>query len=249
MNLTKRIGAWRFAPGKGIYTPSPKKGAARFFFLFSTYFWSLIGVNLLFVLCCLPIVTIPASLCALNHYLIKMVRDGVGFSLTDYWNEWKGQLLKGLPAGLVCALPLCYGYYLLSMSAGRQGSGMVFAFGIFWVLLGLLFGSYVFVLLAMLELPLRALLKNVLILIVAEWKASLCVLGATVFTLAAGSLLFPYSVPVMAICWFSWLQLALCCIINELVQKRIIGPYEKQQAKKRVSGNASDASEILDGRL
>lgn len=89
MDLKKQISDKRFAPGKGISKPSPKKGPARFFFLFSTYFWNLIGMNLLFVLCCLPVVTIPASLCALNHYFIKMVRDGVGFSLCDYWKEWK----------------------------------------------------------------------------------------------------------------------------------------------------------------
>ncbi len=231
MDLMKQIGAKRFAPGKGIEKPSPKGGAARFFFLFTTYFWSLIGINLLFVLCCLPVVTIPASLCALNRYLIKMVRDGVGFSAEDYRKEWKAQLLKSLPAGILCALPFCYAYYLLSMSAGANGSGIVFAFGVFWVLFGLLFGSYVFVLLSMLDLPLNILLKNTLILMAAEWRTSLCVLGATVFTLAAGWILFPYSLPVFVLFWFAWLQLALCCSINEPVQKRIIGPYEEQQKK------------------
>ncbi|GEM_PF-287613 len=249
MNLMRQIGERRFAPGKGIYEPSPKKGPARFFFLFTTYFWSLIGMNLLFVLCCLPIVTIPASLCALNRYLIKMVRDGVGFSLFDYWKEWKGQLLKSLPAGFVCALLLGYGYYLLSMSAGEQGSGMVFSFGIFWTVLGLLFGSYAFVLLAMLDLPLRSLFKNVLILMIAEWRASLCVLGMTAFTLIAGWILFPYSVPVLAVFWFAWQQLALCCMINQPVQKHIIGPYEERQRKALVSGNAPNESEVSNGRI
>lgn len=249
MSLMEQISARRFAPGKGIYEPSPKKGPARFFFLFTTYFWSLIGINLLFVLCCLPIVTIPASLCALNHYLIKMVRDGVGFSLTDYWGEWKSQLLKGLPAGFVCALPLVYGYYLLSISAGEQGNGMVFAFGLFWVLFGLMLGSYVFILQAMLKLPMFAIFKNALILMAAEWKASLCVLFATALTLALGWILFPFSVPVLVVFWFAWLQLALCCMINEPVQKRIIRPYEEQQRKLREQKSPLNASEIINGRI
>lgn len=247
MNLMKQIGARRFAPGKGIYEPSPKKGTARFFFLFTTYFWSLIGINLLFVLCCLPVITIPASLCALNRYLIKMVRDGVGFSLTDYWKEWKSQLLKSLPSGFACALPLGYGYYLLSMSAGEQGNGMVFTFGVFWVLFGLMFGSYVFVLQAMLKLPLLEILKNALILMIAEWKVSICVMGVTAITTVVSLALFPYSLPVLAVCWFAWLQLALCCMINESVQKRIIGPYEEQQRKMRAQENAPDPSETLKG--
>lgn len=245
MNLMKRIGERRFAPGKGVEAPSPKKGAARFFFLFTTYFWSLMGINLLFILCCLPIVTIPASLCALNRYLIRMVRDGVGFSVEDYWREWKSQLLKGLPAGLLCFLPLCYAYYLISLSIGAKGSGMVFAFGVFWALFGLLFGGYVFVLLSMLELPAKVLLKNALILMIVEWKASLCVLGVTASTLAAGWILFPYSLPAYVLCWFSWLQLALCCIINEPVQRRIIGPYEDR--KKHSSVAMRNAHETTSG--
>ncbi len=244
MSWMEQIRAKRFAPGKGVFQSSPQKGPARFFFLFATYFWNLIGINLLFVLCCLPVITIPTSLCALNRYLIKMVRDGFGFSLNDYWKEWKNQLVKSLPAGIVCALPLTYSYYLLSMSSGKQGNGMVFAFGIFWLIFGLLLGSYVFVLKAMLTLPLTAILKDSLILIIAEWKATFCVMGVTILAAAAGLALFPYSLPVLAVCLISWVQLALCCIINVPVQKRIIIPYEQQQTEE----NAVDSSDIFNRR-
>lgn len=244
MDLMKQIRTKRFAPGKGVYKPSPQKGPARFFFLFTTYFWKLIGINLLFVLCCLPIGTIPASLCALNRYLIKMVRDGFGFTVSDYWSEWKSQLVKSLPVGIVCALPLVYSYYLLSMSAGKQGNGIVFAFGVFWALSGLLFGSYVFVLQAMLKLPLRMIFKNALILMIAEWKSSLCVMAVTMLTTAAGLIFFPYSLPILAVFLIAWVQLALCCIINVPVQKRIIGPYEERLEKAQMSEHVPDSSEI-----
>jgi hypothetical protein len=244
MKLMQQIGARRFAPGKGVEQSSPQKGPKRFFFLIHTYFWNLIGMNLLFLLCCVPLVTIPASLCALNRYLIKMVNDGVGFSMADYWQEWKRQLLKSLPAGLVCALPLSYGYYLLSMSAGEHGSSIVFSFGVLWTMVGLTFGAYVFILLAMLDLPLRFLMKNALILIICEWKSSLYVLVATMLTLVAGLILFPYSVAVLVVCWFALLQLALCCIINEPVQKRIINPYKKKQKMERETESAKETSEI-----
>lgn len=81
----------------------------------------------------------------------------------------------------------------------------------------------------MLNLPLRSLLKNALILMIVEWKVSLCVLGTTILSLIAAWILYPYSVPVLLLCWFAWLQLALCCMINEAAQKRIIGPYEEQR--------------------
>jgi len=70
------------------------------------------------------------------------------------------------------------------------------------------------------------------------------VLVATMLTLVAGLILFPYSVAVLVVCWFALLQLALCCIINEPVQKRIINPYEKKQKMERETESAKETSEI-----
>lgn len=244
MNLIKKLEQHRFTHEKGVFGPAPQAGAPLFFFLLTTYFWSLIGVNLLFLLCCLPIITIPASLCALNRYCIKMVREGVGFFFDDYWKEWKNQLLHSLPAGILTALLLGYGYYLLSISLSEHGSRGVFTIGLFWILSGFLFGSYLFVLLAMLGLPFRELLRNTLILMFAEWKISLCVLAVTVFSLVSGWILFPYSALVFLVCGYAVIQLAVCCMINPAVQKRIIGPYEAQQKKAQEQDNCPDTITI-----
>lgn len=228
MDIMKRIGEKRFAPGKGVEKSSPKSGPARFFFLFGTYFWRLIGINMLFILCCIPVITIPASLCALNRYLIKMVRDGYGFSVSDYFKEFKAEILKSIPYGIICFLPIVYGYYLLSMSQNTDGSGVVFAFGLAWLFIGLLFSEYVFVLLPMLDLPFGSLMKDVLILIVSEYKKSLCVLLLTAAAFFIILFLFPYSLIAVGIFFISWVQLAVSSIINGAVQKRIIGVYEEK---------------------
>lgn len=230
MGLMQEWGKRRFSPGKGVTEPSPKRGPRRFFFLLGTYFWQLIGINLLFTLCCLPLVTVPASLCALNRYCVCLVREGVGVSAADYWAEWKRQLLHSLPAGVLCALPLLYAYYLLSMAYSGQGEAGVGVFGLVWALLGLLFGSYVFVLYSMLELPLWTLYKNAAILMCVEWKTSLVTLALSGGTLFLALALFPWSLSVLSVCWMGWLQLALCCAIQESVQRRIVAPYEALRA-------------------
>lgn len=46
------------------------------------------------LLCCIPVVTIPAALCAQNAYLGKMFRNGYGFDFSDYWKEFKSSLWK-----------------------------------------------------------------------------------------------------------------------------------------------------------
>ena len=56
------------------------------------------------LLCCIPVVTIPAALCAQNAYLGKMFRNGYGFDFSDYWKEFKSSLWKHLPAGLLLGI-------------------------------------------------------------------------------------------------------------------------------------------------
>lgn len=58
--------------GRGL--PAPREGARRFFYLFWNHAWKLIRLNLLFLACCIPVVTMPAALCAMDRALIVLVR-------------------------------------------------------------------------------------------------------------------------------------------------------------------------------
>ena len=66
--------------------------------------------------------TIPAALSALNRYLSAIYRVGYGFSLEDYWKEFKSDILKNLPAGVLTGALGFYSCYLLSL-AGNFGKG------------------------------------------------------------------------------------------------------------------------------
>ena len=60
----------------GIAKDAPqKKGFARYFEILWREFFPLIKLNLLFIISCLPIVTIPAALTAMNRITVTMVRD------------------------------------------------------------------------------------------------------------------------------------------------------------------------------
>lgn len=63
-------------PGPGIRKDAPEKtGAARFFEIVQLECVTLVQINLLFLLGCLPVVTIPLSFFALNQVVRRMVRD------------------------------------------------------------------------------------------------------------------------------------------------------------------------------
>lgn len=232
MGWKERIAEKRFAGATQEAQAAPQKGLAGFWYLTRLYFWRIMGINLLFLLCCVPVLTIPASLCALNRYLVKMVRDRVGFSVHDYWKEWRAQLLPALPAGILCFLPLFYGVYLISMSLGGQARDMVFAFGLFWVMVGVLLAQYLFVLMSMVQLPFGQMIKNTVLLIFAEWKTSLAVLALSMAVLLIALATIPYSAVLLGVFGIAWVQLGICSLLQRAVQKRVIAPYEEAKQKE-----------------
>ena len=99
MRLTKRFMDW-YQGNNDKEKETPKGGVKRVGYVLWNYAGRLVGANVLFLLCCIPIVTIPAALSALNRYLSAIYRVGYGFSLEDYWKEFKSDILKNLPAGV-----------------------------------------------------------------------------------------------------------------------------------------------------
>ncbi|MEM5768816.1 MAG: DUF624 domain-containing protein, partial [Bacillota bacterium] len=206
----------------------------RFFFLLATHPWKLVTLNLVFLMFSIPVVTIPAAVCGMSRVLVKLVREGNCFLWSEFIKEFKANLLKSLPFGLLSAVLLFMSYYALSVSTSSEDSGMsIFAgaIGLFILGLTLLFSSYVFVLLPSLELKNRYIAKNAIILMVTEWKTNFVIIGSIVVMALLIVAFFPYTVVLLLFIWFSLQQLIICTAVNETMQRRIIGPYEQSQKK------------------
>ena len=147
--------------GRGL--PAPREGARRFFYLFWNHAWKLIRLNLLFLACCIPVVTMPAALCAMDRVLIVLVREGNVLLWEEFRDEFKKDFWRSLPLGLLFGGLLFLGYFLLSLGMGNFGTflgPMFFAFGLFTVGFALGRGSYAFLMRAMFDLPNGQILKN-----------------------------------------------------------------------------------------
>ena len=147
--------------GRGL--PAPREGARRFFYLFWNHAWKLIRLNLLFLACCIPVVTMPAALCAMDRVLIVLVREGNVLLWEEFRDEFKKDFWRSLPLGLLFGGLLFLGYFLLSLGMGNFGTflgPMFFAFGLFAIGLALGRGSYAFLMRAMFDLPNSQILKN-----------------------------------------------------------------------------------------
>jgi uncharacterized membrane protein YesL len=75
-------------------SPSVMKGIKRFLFISYRHFWRSIGLNLLFIAFCLPVVTIPPSIAAINKVPLNLTREGNTFFFKDFIKEFKNSFIK-----------------------------------------------------------------------------------------------------------------------------------------------------------
>jgi uncharacterized membrane protein YesL len=228
MGITELVTKRRLAPGKGVTQPPPERGIKRFGFILWTHMWKLVTLNLLFLAFCIPVLTIPAALCGMNRVLIKLWREGNCFLWSDFWEEFKANLFKALPFGIVCGLLLFASYYFLSLSVS-YGTLMTAVIGFMLLGFAVLFGSYAFVFLPALDLKSRHIARNAFIFAMVEWKTNLIILGCVVGIALLAAALFPYTIALLVFMLISFCQLMVCGAVNSPLQRRIIGPYEQMQ--------------------
>ena len=97
--------------------PGEKTGLPCFLNLVVSQCVKLVAVNLLFLIGCIPIVTIPLSLFAMNRVIRRMVRGEPVKCFQDYWRSFRHDWKRGYIAFLLTLLPL-----------GGAGVGMWFYF-------------------------------------------------------------------------------------------------------------------------
>lgn len=84
----------------------------------------LILLSLLWILCCLPVVTAASATTALYYAVIKSVRRGYGSAVQEFFTSFRSNLKRGVPitaVTLVIAVLLMWNIWLLSQE-GMQNN-------------------------------------------------------------------------------------------------------------------------------
>lgn len=111
-------------PGPGIRPDEPEKtGPARLLQIIQLEVGSIFLLNLLFVVSCIPVVTIPPAVFAMNQVIRKMMLDQPVLCFYDYRTAFRTFWKQAYGAFFLTALPLaasCYGaYFYLMQAAGN----------------------------------------------------------------------------------------------------------------------------------
>lgn len=192
--------------GPGVPKNLPKeKGAALFFTLLLQHAWELMKLNLLFLLACLPIVTVGAALAGLHYAAMQIVRERSGGVARDFMTGFRG---NWKPATCIAAAVIAFAYCAFRALWVYEVRGTL-AYQVLFVLTCIVavllacVGLYLFPLLTTVELPVSAVCKNALILAIARPLHALpgALVGALWF--GVGAFFFPLSLPVVLLAGFS----------------------------------------------
>lgn len=217
---------------EGAGKPLPQSGFLRLLMISGTHFWKLVGVNLLFLLFSLPVVTLPAALCALNRVCILIYRKGNCFLWMDFREEFRRSFLRSLlPAVLFGGLTFA-GYFFMSLGAANGIYPvwcMIFwSAGILAAVSGICWGAYFFALVPLLDQKTAGILKNAFFLCMVRPSRALLALAVVLGMSFIAAVLMPVFIVALILLWFAVTQSLVCYLVNGVAEEYILRPYAEQ---------------------
>ena len=213
------LGFSGYKSSHGVNEPPPTKGWARYKFIVSNHFFRLMKLNLLFIVFCLPVFTIPASLAGMTSVLMCLVREGNTFMWDDFWREFKADFPRRmLVFFLMQIIPSAVWYIPSALGYENAANFITVALGS----LSFMIICYWYPMIVKLDLTVWQALRNAVLLVPLEWKRSLIllVMGGVFSFLAA--YLYPISILFLFLGAFSFMQLAVCVIGNDTINERLL---------------------------
>lgn len=210
-----------YVPAQDLTEAVPESGAKRYWFLVRNHFFKLLCTSALYLLTCIPVVTIPASTAGLCHVMMELERKGNVISWwSAYFTGFRDRIGDRFLVGLgSISLPCCVAILLLSLKV-NEIVALCIAFGIY--LLCNSVWQYFLVLQDTMNLTLGQNLRNAVLLALTNIKITLilvlCVLAFTGILLY----LFPYWVIPFAFFGFAAKQLMACNLIWPIVKERLV---------------------------
>lgn len=189
----------------------------------------LIILNLIFMLSCIPIVTIGASISALHSVCLKIVRGQESYMWQGFWKAFRQNFKQGTILWIISILLFIFinmDYTILNAVDIPFFSYVKVALGAVTTILFSMF-IYVFPIIAHFKCTIRQAIKNALFMTIGHLPFSiiLVVMYSLIFFLATWNVkTLALVIAVATICGFSVVTLTACIIFDRIFKK-----YEPEQ--------------------
>lgn len=231
-----------FAEGPGISKDAPKRTGLA---LVAETMWregiELMKLNLLFVLACLPVVTIPAAFAALMRVTLTMAEDRNVYLVEDFWQAFRRHFVRATVLGLGIAAALtipgyaAFSYGGLAVTTPLFAVPLALAVGV--AFLFAIAALYAFALLVISDFSLRNILRLSLLAALARPGKPLAALGFVAGLWLLHILFYPVTLVMPAIINFAFGTLAVAFSVLETVHHLVRAKEERAvEAEQAMSG-------------
>lgn len=147
------------------------------------------GLSLLWLLCCIPVITAGASTTALYYTVNKVIRHGRGYVWGEFWHAFRTNFKQSTLCWLILFAVTAFlemdCYIMFQYAKAGEKVGMLYIVFVILIAVFLMWGIYLFPYIARFENSMKALLKNVALIALANlpWTVLLFVLFCAAFLL------------------------------------------------------------------
>ena len=192
---------------------------------------NLVALNILWLICCIPIFTIGASLTALYDVVFRLDTPREGKVFSAYFLAFRKNFKQSTPTWLLLLAVIavsCVNMVYFSNMSGTFGY-LLFLISAAILVNGILVLSYVFPLISQFDNTFFNTLKNSLLLCVANLPRALLIAVINCFPWAL-MLLHLYTFIQIGFIWFS-LYFAAAAYFNSRVLMKVFDPLKEQASK------------------
>ena len=216
-----------FKEGKGVSPSEPEKSRfVKFFLIYGMRFWKLISLNLLYLVFCIPIITIGPATVAMANVLRRYSEEKLTYVWSDFFETFRSCFRSALLYSVIYVIPMAvagYAVYFYFLQAQQTAWAYVLFGAMLLVSICLFISSlYAVILIGSVTLTLRQTVKNSLILSIVAVKQNLLALFCWLLGAICILLLFPASLLLVLLLLPVTMWYTAVYILNPVIKKYCI---------------------------
>ncbi len=199
------------------------------FFTFMSKVADLIILNIIYCLCCIPIITIGPATTALYYVTLKMVKNEESYIIKSFFKSFKLNFKQGAAIGLLlmAAAGIIVGDIYIMLSWNAKYKFILIVIFIFLLVVWMFITIYIFPLLATFENTVKQTLKNSLLMSIRHLPYTVLMFILTVISY----LLVGFIVQLMPF-WFL-IGFALLAYVNSIFLGKIFKLYMPPEEEEK----------------
>lgn len=225
--------------GSGVQKGGPKKKAFFLFWeIFGEKFWKFFQINLIYVLFCIPVVTFGPATAAMTQLMRKFVIGEPIFIFHEFFEAFKKNFKQAviigiIDIGLIFIFVYNLNFYSMAlMNTSELQTKIILALSVAMGFFVIMMHFYIYPQIVALNLKLPQIIKNSFILMVVGFKRSFAAFFAWFAVIVLMMLGFPYTMLLLPLIPFAWLNFIATFCAYPVIQKYIIDPFYESKGEK-----------------